>query len=200
VLKNWRQLLKTTQWCDHLPYVSPEVSSLWRLYIPQSNVPSLNSKPGDVIFVHTIRRQMEILCGFKFVLIIETAETFPLFQSLYKPWKHGGLYKRWSTGWTIGVLGFYSRRRQRIFSFTTASRTALGPIQPPTQWVPGALSLGVKRPGHEADHSPSSAEVKEWVEPYLHSPTKPPWRGARLKHRDTFTFTLPVYCTYIHTS
>jgi len=28
--------------------------------------------------------------------------------------------------------------------------------------VPGALSLGVKRPGHEADHSPpSSAEVKE---------------------------------------
>jgi hypothetical protein len=29
------------------------------------------------------------------------------------------------------------------------------------QWVSGALSLGVKRPGHEADHSPpSSAEVK----------------------------------------
>jgi hypothetical protein len=31
--------------------------------------------------------------------------------------------------------------------FTTASRTALGPTQPPIQWVPGALSLGVKRPG-----------------------------------------------------
>jgi hypothetical protein len=31
-------------------------------------------------------------------------------------------------------------------------------------WVPGALSLGVKRPGREADHSPpSSADVKdEW--------------------------------------
>jgi hypothetical protein len=32
------------------------------------------------------------------------------------------------------------------------------------QWVPGVLSLGIKRParpGHEADHSsPSSAEVK----------------------------------------
>jgi hypothetical protein len=37
--------------------------------------------------------------------------------------------------------------------------------------VPGALSLGVKRPGCEADHSPpSSAEVKGWVELYLHSP------------------------------
>jgi hypothetical protein len=33
--------------------------------------------------------------------------------------------------------------------------------QPPIQWVPGALSLAVKRPGREADHSPpSSAETK----------------------------------------
>jgi hypothetical protein len=48
-----------------------------------------------------------------------------------------------------------------IFLFTTASRTALGPTQPPIQWVPGALSLGVKWPGCEADHSPpSSAEAK----------------------------------------
>jgi hypothetical protein len=49
-----------------------------------------------------------------------------------------------------------------IFLFTTASRTALGPIQPPIQWVPGAVSLEVEWPGREADHSPpSSAEVKE---------------------------------------
>jgi hypothetical protein len=60
-----------------------------------------------------------------------------------------------------------------IFLFTPASRTALGPIQPPIQGVPGALSLGVKRPGREPDHSPpSSAEVKEWVELYLHSPMR----------------------------
>jgi hypothetical protein len=40
--------------------------------------------------------------------------------------------------------------------------TALGPTQPRIQWVPGALSLGVKRPGRKADHSsPSIAEVKE---------------------------------------
>jgi hypothetical protein len=52
-----------------------------------------------------------------------------------------------------------------IFLFTIASRTALEPTQPPIQWVLGALSLGVKQPGHEADHSPpSSAEVKEYVE------------------------------------
>jgi hypothetical protein len=48
-----------------------------------------------------------------------------------------------------------------------------------TAWehhVPLAFHLG-----READHSPpSSAEVKEWVELYLHSPTTPSWRGARL--------------------
>jgi len=41
------------------------------------------------------------------------------------------------------------------------------------------LSLGVRRQGREAHHSPpSSAGVKEWVELYLHSPKTPPWRGA----------------------
>jgi hypothetical protein len=71
------------------------------------------------------------------------------------------LLRRWATGWTIGVLGFDSWRGLGIF-LTTASRTALGPTQPPIQWVPGALSLGVRRPWLEADHSPqSNAEVKE---------------------------------------
>jgi hypothetical protein len=49
----------------------------------------------------------------------------------------------------------------RIFLFATAFRPALGPTQPPIQWVQGALSPGLKRPGREDDHSPpQSAEVK----------------------------------------
>jgi hypothetical protein len=45
------------------------------------------------------------------------------------------------------------------------SRPALGPTQPHIHWVQGALFLGVKRPGSEADHSPpSSAEFKNaWI-------------------------------------
>jgi hypothetical protein len=41
----------------------------------------------------------------------------------------------------------------------------LGSTQPPVQWVLEALSSGVKRQGHEADHSPpASAEVKKmWI-------------------------------------
>jgi hypothetical protein len=84
--------------------------------------------------------------------------------------------------WTLG-----------IFLFTTASRTALGPTQPPIQWVLGALSLG-----READHSlPSSAEVKEWMELYLHSPNTPSWRGAQLKHRDNFIFTWTLIFSFL---
>jgi hypothetical protein len=73
-------------------------------------------------------------------------------------------------GYGLDDQGFKSRQGLGIFLFTTASRTALGPTQPPIQWVPGAPSLGVKQPGREADHSPpSSAEIKECVELYLHS-------------------------------
>jgi len=39
---------------------------------------------------------------------------------------------------------------------TTTSRSALGPTQPPVQWVLRALLPGVKWPGHEADHTPPS--------------------------------------------
>jgi hypothetical protein len=71
------------------------------------------------------------------------------------------------------------RPRSGLCIFTTTSSRVLSITQPPIQWVPGALSLGVKRPGREADWSPPcSAEVKECVELYLHSPNTPPWRGV----------------------
>jgi hypothetical protein len=57
--------------------------------------------------------------------------------------------------------GFECRQGLELFLFTTVSRPVLGPTKPPIQWVTGALSLGIKQPVREADHSPpSSAEVK----------------------------------------
>jgi hypothetical protein len=53
------------------------------------------------------------------------------------------------------------RQELGIFLFTITFRQALGPTQPPIQWVPGPVSLVVKRAEREADHSlPSSAEFK----------------------------------------
>jgi hypothetical protein len=61
-----------------------------------------------------------------------------------------------------------SHGRAQFFFFSTSSRPALGPTQLPIQWVPRALSAGVKWPGREADHSPrASAEVKKvWIYPF----------------------------------
>jgi hypothetical protein len=46
--------------------------------------------------------------------------------------------------------------------FSTSTRPALGSTQTSDQWVPGAPSLGVNRPGREAHYSPpTSIEVKK---------------------------------------
>jgi hypothetical protein len=50
----------------------------------------------------------------------------------------------------------------------------------PIQWVPGALSLGVKRQEREAVHSP---------------PSTPSWRGAQLKSTGITYLTLPIHRT-----
>jgi hypothetical protein len=71
------------------------------------------------------------------------------------PYSLSLLYSR--AGWSR----FESRQELWVVLFTTASRPTLGPAQPPIPYVPGALFLGVKRPGLEADYSPSSAEVKD---------------------------------------
>jgi hypothetical protein len=52
-----------------------------------------------------------------------------------------------------------------IFRFAIASRPALGHTQPPIQWV-----RGVKRPGREADHSPSSSAELENAWSYTSTP------------------------------
>jgi hypothetical protein len=49
------------------------------------------------------------------------------------------------------------------------SRGSTQSTQPPVQWVPGAISLGVKRQGHEADHSPPP------IPPFLHASS---WRDG----------------------
>jgi hypothetical protein len=87
--------------------------------------------------------------------------------------------------------GFESWLRLGIFLFTTASRTALGLTQSPIQWLPGFLSLGVKRPKREADLSPFSVGVKECVKIYLHSTNTPSRHGAQLNSTGT-TLTLPL--------
>jgi hypothetical protein len=97
----------------------------------------------------------------------------------------------WATGWTIRVLVFHLPAGAG--NFYLSRRVQNGSGAHPTSYPMGTSGSfrGVKRPGREADHSPpSSAEVKECVELYLHSPNTPTWRGAQLKNRENFTFYL----------
>jgi hypothetical protein len=65
-----------------------------------------------------------------------------------------------SVTYGLDKRGFVSCQGLGIFLFTSASNPALGPTQPPVQWISGALSLGVKRADREAEHPPpSSTEV-----------------------------------------
>jgi hypothetical protein len=59
----------------------------------------------------------------------------------------------------------------------------LRPTQPPIQWVPVALSLGVKRPGREADHSfPCTAEVKDaWSYNFTPQCAFIAWRSIKIQ-------------------
>jgi hypothetical protein len=58
--------------------------------------------------------------------------------------------------------------------------------------------LGVKWPCREADHSPPSIPMSKNEWSYTSTPNTPSWRGARLKHRDNFTFTFYLYSQDIH--
>jgi hypothetical protein len=64
----------------------------------------------------------------------------------------------------LGDTGFKSCRRHETFLFSNTTTPPLEPTQPPIQWLPGALCLGVKQLGHETEHAtPSSLKFKnQW--------------------------------------
>jgi hypothetical protein len=64
--------------------------------------------------------------------------------------------------------------------------------QPPIQLVPGALSLGAKRPECEADHSPPSSAEENNAWSYTSTPQYVFMAWYKVKHRDNFTFTVQL--------
>jgi hypothetical protein len=98
------------------------------------------------------------------------------------------LYKHYSSrdsDWLRAVPRDRSSRIGSVKNFFIVAGPALGPTQPPNQWVPEALCPWVKRLGRESDDSLLfSAEVKNDGATSSLLLTSS-WRGAELiKHRD----------------
>jgi hypothetical protein len=74
-----------------------------------------------------------------------------------------------------GRSSFDPRQGQRILLLAPAARPALGPTQPPIQWVQGVLSPGVKR-GRGVTLTTHPHLVPR--ELHLLSPHVPPWHVA----------------------
>jgi hypothetical protein len=114
---------------DHSPPSSAEVKNAW-----------IYTSTPQYIFISWRLIKLRGNFTFKFTSISYEYNTFSAMCITLKLNKV--VVQRWATGWTIGVLGFDSRRELGIFLFTTASRTALWPTQPPIQWVQGLFPRG----------------------------------------------------------
>jgi hypothetical protein len=98
-----------------------------------------------------------------------------------------------ATGYGLDDREFWIRVPVGSRIFSTSSRPALGPTQPPIQWVPGAFSLGVKRRGRKADHSPpASVEIKKtWL--YTSTPTYAFMAWCLINQVQGTTLPLPLF-------
>jgi hypothetical protein len=89
-------------------------------------------------------------------------------RSRYSP-----LVQHWARGWRIG--GSSPGRGWEFFSLPLRPDRLWGPPHPPIQWVPGSLSLGVKQPGSEADHSSSLMSMSKNARSYTSTRNTPSW-------------------------
>jgi hypothetical protein len=96
----------------------------------------------------------------------------------------------YSTTW-MTRLQFSAGAKMGLFSFAAASWPALGPTQPPTQWVPR-----VKWQGRESNHSPPSrAKVKNAWD-YTSTPQYLFMAWCLDKRKENFTLFYFNICPY----
>jgi hypothetical protein len=151
--------------------------------------------PTRLYAIHTFCLYLTRIISLDFITLLIFGEQYKLQSSLLCSFLQLPVTSK-SRDSSVGIaLGYrLDDRGSRVRlpagagNFSLHHRVQNGSGAHPAPWVPGALSLGVKRPGREADHSPpSSAKVKNtWS--YTSTPQYVFMAWCLVKHRDNFTF------------
>jgi hypothetical protein len=133
-----------------------------------------NLVPGQNTELRLLEAPLRVYARFLFFKFIIVLQFSKLVSWNIRAHRGGNLFNHfiYSVGSSDGAVctlewtfGFFKRRRisslAELLPFSqegllSVELVVVGPTQPFIQWVPGALSLGVKRPGREANHSPPS--------------------------------------------
>jgi hypothetical protein len=157
-------------------------SSLWlNVKAPMNPAHKLTSCFSNINF--NIIPTPFIPCSSLSIFIFYLSVTsFLEYRSRYSDWLRAGRLRVRSS----------SPGKGKIFLFSTASRPVLGLTQSTIQWVPGALSMGVKRQGREADHSllVRRSRIRGSIHPF---PSTCPWRTT-YSVKNKGTLCLSQYC------
>jgi hypothetical protein len=152
---------QSNSWIDSKVFkqrVSPHFRSLHQRTFPRGwhawrqQIPALTWKLQATLSVH-------LNCGPEIFL------SFPFLQTVGIATRYGlddpGIKSRW------------------MWDFPYTSITAVGPIQPPTQWVPGLFPGGKAAGAWRWQPTPTRVEGKEIVELYLNPSSGPSWPVLR---------------------
>jgi hypothetical protein len=117
------------------------------LYLCLGVYPTYSSRNRKSTHTHTHTHTNHIRLSLKIYTLLISFSCSVKYDPNYKHVRNrdSSVVQGWATGWKIG-----NSSPGRVWKFFSSP--------PPIEWIPGALSLGVKLPKRKADHS--SAEVK----------------------------------------
>jgi hypothetical protein len=158
-----------------------ETSCFWRAQLSMSTLPhppedgDRSSHRNDVVFCKTSTYKMDRVQKKSYSSVQHTpsSESFQVYLNKRCVNIFHSVPVQKSRDSVVGIATGYGLADRGVWvwvligsrNFSISSRQALRPIQPPIQWVPGAVYLEVEQLGHEADHSPpNSANIKKmWI-------------------------------------
>jgi hypothetical protein len=107
------------------------------------------------IVIHLLNTTVMVQIAYTTVISALLCISFVIYRKIknwgrYSDWLWAGCQRGWNLSPDMG----------KTFLLSVSSKLVLWPTQPLIHWVQGAVSMRVKQPEHEADHSlPTSGKI-----------------------------------------